>query len=213
MMTLYDYYRSSACYRVRIALNLKEIDYDKIPVDLVKNGGEHLLEQYRAVNPQGLVPVLQVDNLFISQSMSIIEYIEEQYPQPALLPASLTARAYVRSIANVVSCDMHPLNNLRVLKYLKHKLHCDTDVRNEWYHHWLKQGFDALEGILLKHASHGNCCYQDTPGLADIFLIPQVYNALRYEFSMQEYRHIMAIYEYCCSLEAFKDASPDSMTE
>lgn len=208
-MKLYDYYRSTACYRVRIALNLKQISYEKLSVHLVNNGGEQHQAIYKEVNPQGLVPTLDENGHILSQSLAIIEYLDEICPTPALLPTNPLGRGQVRSLALIIACDMHPLNNLRVLQQLKQQFQATEAQVNEWYHHWLKQGFDALEKQLEHLPRKADVCYGNEVGLADICLIPQVYNAKRFNFSMQDYPLINKINEHCLTLDAFRNAAPE----
>ncbi|MBM7456887.1 maleylacetoacetate isomerase/maleylpyruvate isomerase [Oceanisphaera litoralis] len=209
-MKLYDYVRSSAAYRVRIALNLKGVVYEAIPISLLD--GIHQGDSYRALNPTGLVPSLAIDDQgsgkgIIGQSLAIIEYLDECYPEPALLPATPLERARVRALALQVACDMHPLNNLRVLKYLTGELGISEAQKTAWYHHWLKQGLAPLEQQLS--ASDTPFCCGDTPGLADICLIPQLYNAHRFKLDMNPYPRLVAIDRACNRLEAFQRAHPD----
>ena len=210
-MKLYDYYRSSASYRVRIALNIKNIRYERMPVHLIQEGGEQNLPLYRELNPQGLVPTLIANDQIITQSLAIIEYLEEIEPAPPLLPKDALGRAMVRSMALLIACETHPLNNLKVLNYLRHELQCTEIQVKTWYHHWLKQSFDALEQRLTTSCRKQKLCYGNTVSIADIFLIPQVYNAHRFEFSMSNYPLINEIYEHCCGLDAFKKAEPESL--
>ena len=177
MGTLYDYHRSSACFRVRIALGLKGLAYDTLPVHLVRGGGEQHAESFRALNPAGLVPVWRDEHGVFNQSLAIIEYLEETYPEPALLPAQPAARARVRGFALGVACDIHPLNNLRVLKYLEQELGAAEPARQAWYRHWVEQGLAALEAQL--EPASAAFCFGDRPGLADCCLVPQLTNALR----------------------------------
>lgn len=209
MITLYDYFRSSACYRVRIALNLKKLPYKKIPVHLVDNGGEHHHANYKQVNPQELVPSLDMDGHIIHQSLAIIEYLEEVSSEIPLLPPEPLAKAQVRSVALMVACDIHPLNNLRILNALKQQFHADEAQIREWYHQWLKTGFNALETVLSTMKRSKPYCFGSTPTIADVCLIPQVYNAHRFEFSMENYPIINDIYDYCQHLPAFREASPE----
>lgn len=211
-MQLYDYYRSTASYRVRIALNLKNIPFEAIAVHLVRDGGEQHQAAYRALNPQGLVPTLidtAAANTPITQSIAILEYLEEQYPTPALLPEAPLARAQVRSLANLIASDMHPLNNLRVLQQLKKQFNASEADVTTWYHHWLKQGFDAFE-MRLKTTPRKNALFCDGEQItyADICLIPQVFNAVRFEFSLEPYPLIQAINTHCLSLKSFQAAAP-----
>jgi maleylacetoacetate isomerase len=208
---LYSYFRSSAAYRVRIALNLKNINYEIRPVHLLKNGGEQLKADYLALNPQGRVPVLVVGNTVLSQSSAIVEYLEEVYPNPPLLPANAIERAYVRSLAQIIACDIHPLNNLRVLDYLKGSI--KDEFQQAWRSHWIQEGFTALEQLLQKSAYRGRFCFGDTPGMADVFLIPQVYNALRYGCEMKSYPLISGIYENCMQEASFSNAAPENQPD
>jgi len=210
MIKLYDYFRSTACYRVRIALNIKNIAYEKITVHLVNNGGEHHSPEYHKINPQSLVPTLEVDGTFLHQSLAIIEYLDEAFPENPLQPQNPLTKADLRAMALIVACDMHPLNNLRVLNRLKAQFHADENQVMDWYHHWLKTGFDAFEEK-LKHLQRNKAvCYGDAPGLADLCLIPQVYNAKRFNFAMNDYPLINEINEYCLSLATFQHAAPES---
>jgi maleylacetoacetate isomerase len=208
---LYSYFRSSAAYRVRIALNLKNIDYEIHPVHLLKNGGQQFNTDYLALNPQGRVPVLVVEDKVLTQSSAIIEYLEEVYPSPPLLPADAVERAYVRSIAQIVACDIHPLNNLRVLGYLKGKL--KIDFEQAWRSHWIQEGLAALEQLLHTHNCSGRFCFGDKPGLADAFLIPQVYNALRLGCEMTNFPLISGIYQNCMQETAFSKAAPENQPD
>ncbi len=210
-MKLYDYYRSSASYRVRIALNIKNISYETLAVHLTAHGGEQHYPEYLKLNPQGLVPTLDENGHIISQSLAIIEYLEEICPTPSLLPQTPLGRAQVRSLALTIACDMHPLNNLRVLERLRTEMQATEQQVREWYHYWLKQGFDALESRLHTMPHKNKVCYGSEASLADICLIPQVYNAHRFDFSMESYPLINEIYAYCCTLEAFRDAAPEKV--
>lgn len=207
MTTLYGYFRSSAAYRVRIALNLKGLDYDQIPVNLVKGeqrGGEHL-----ARNPLGLVPSLVLDDCsVVNQSLAICEYLDEVHPEPSLLPVNALERARVRALAQSVACEIHPLNNLRVLKYLVREMGADEAAKLAWYHHWIAEGFTALEATLSNDPGSGDFCHGDTPTLADICLIPQVYNAERFECDLSAYPTIQRIAANCRTLPAFEKAAP-----
>lgn len=207
-MKLYDYYRSTASYRVRIALNLKNISYEKIPVHLINQGGEQHRPEYLQLNPQGLVPTLDENGHILTQSLAIIEYLNEINPNPPLLPANPLGRAQVRSMALIVACDMHPLNNLRVLTRLRTQFQATEQQVTDWYHHWLQLGFDALESKLQSCSHKNKVCYGTEITLADICLIPQVFNAHRFGFSMDNYPLINEINTYCLSLSAFKDAVP-----
>ena len=208
-MKLYDYYRSSSCYRVRIALNLKQITYTAIPVHLMNHGGEQNLPGYLELNPQALVPTLDENGHILTQSLAIIEYLDEINPSPALMPKNPFARAQVKSLALTIACDMHPLNNLRVLQQLKEQFQATDDQVLVWYHQWLKKGFDAIETKLRLLPRKKHVCYGAEVSLADICLIPQVYNAKRFNFPMNDYPLICEINDYCLMLQAFIQAAPE----
>lgn len=209
-MKLYDYYRSTACYRVRIALNIKNISYEKLTVHLINNDGEQHHLRYLAINPQGLVPTLDDNGHVLSQSLAIIEYLNDMNPRPALLPENPMERALVRSLAMDVACDMHPLNNLRVLQQLRQQFNATESQVHEWYHRWLKLGFDGLEARLQELPRTQPVCYGQNFSLADICLIPQVYNAIRFNFSMDNYPLITEINAYCLSDPAFYKSAPEA---
>ncbi|MFP4137370.1 MAG: maleylacetoacetate isomerase [Halomonas sp.] len=212
MTTLYGYFRSSAAYRVRIALNLKDLSYDQVPVNLVK--GEQRLDANLGRNAQGLVPSLVTDNgLVLNQSLAICEYLDERYPEPPLLPADAVGRARVRALAQLVACEIHPLNNLRVLKYLVNELGVDEEAKLGWYRHWIAEGFGALEIQLSREAGSGDFCHGDTPSLADICLIPQVYNAERFECDLSAYPTIRRIAANCRTLPSFAAAAPEAQPD
>lgn len=208
-MKLYDYYRSTASYRVRIALNLKNISYETLPIHLINQGGEQHFTSYLALNPQGLVPTLDENGHILSQSLAIIEYLDEICPSPALLPANPLGRAQVRSLAMMIACDIHPINNLRVLQQLKQQFQATEEQIQTWYHHWLTLGFDALEARLAHLPRKNHVCYGQQITMADVCLVPQVYNAKRCHFSMDNYPVINEINEYCLTLPAFVEASPE----
>ena len=212
-MILYDYWRSSAAYRVRIALNLKGLDYQAVSVHLVKQGGEQKLPAYKEINPQGLVPSLKSGNLTLTQSLAIIDWLDEVHPQPALLPQDPADRAYVRSLALAVACDIHPLNNLRVMNWLKTNTQMSDELYMQWYRHWIQEGFEAFEKQLLTSGLSGQCCYGDSPGLADLLLIPQVYNAERFNCPLDTYPQIRKIVAYCRTLPAFTRALPENQLD
>ncbi|MFC3283247.1 maleylacetoacetate isomerase [Litchfieldella rifensis] len=212
MTTLYGYFRSSAAYRVRITLNLKGLAYDQAPVNLIK--GEQRAEVYMARHPQGLVPMLTIDDgTQLIQSLAICEYLEERYPEPPLLPAEPADRARVRALAQLVACEIHPLNNLRVLKYLVNELKVDADAKLTWYRHWIAEGFTALETMLSREAGSGDFCHGDMPSLADVCLVPQVYNAERFECDLSPYPRIRRITANCRTLEAFQRAAPEEQPD
>jgi len=208
---LYSYFRSSAAYRVRIALNLKEIDYEIRPVNLLKNGGEQIQPDFLKLNPQGRVPVLLVDNTVLTQSVAIIEYLEEAYPKPPLLPAELLTRAFVRSLVQTIACDIHPLNNLSILNFLRTSL--KEDFEHAWRCHWIHEGFTAMEQRLQQQHNKSRFCYGDLPGMADAFLIPQVYNAMRFGCDMKNYPLISSIYKNCNENTAFINAAPENQPD
>ncbi len=209
-MILHDYFRSSAAYRVRIALNLKGLRAEHRYVHLLR--GEQRAEGYLALNPQGLVPTLEVGERRLTQSLAIVEYLEERHPLPPLLPPGAEDRAWVRSVALAVACDIHPLNNLRVLRYLEHTLRMDKAAREAWYRHWVEEGFRAVEPMLARRA-HGRYCLGDSPGLADVFLVPQVANAERFRVPLEPYPRIRAIEAACHALEAFERARPENQPD
>lgn len=209
-MILYDYFRSTACYRVRIALNLKKIAYETIEVHLVNNGGEQHSPQYHQVNPQELVPSLDINGHTLSQSLAIIDYLEETYPEIPLFPKDPFIKATLKSMAFIVACDMHPLNNLRVLNRLKEQFKANEEQVLDWYHHWLKAGFDAFEEQLTRLERNKPICFGSEITLADVCLIPQVYNAKRFHFDMANYPIINEINEYCSTIPAFRNAAPET---
>ena len=212
-MKLYSYWRSSAAYRVRIALNLKGLDYKVAPVHLLKDGGEQLQAEYQAINPQGVVPALVDGDVSVGQSLAIMDYLEDRYPEPALYPQSIEARAFARQIALVVACDIHPLNNLRVLKYLKRTLEQGDEARNEWYHHWVRGGFTALEKLLDGRDWQGPYCLDGQVTIADACLIPQIYNARRFEIAMDDFPSLVKIEQACMELAAFRSAAPENQVD
>jgi maleylpyruvate isomerase len=205
-MKLFGYYRSSAAYRVRIALNLKGLEVDHRFVHLRK--GEQSAPEYGALNPQGLVPMVIDGPQVLTQSLAIIEYLEETHPEPALLPKEPIERARVRAIAQAIACDIHPLNNLRVLRYLVGPLKVSDEAKNEWYRHWVVEGLTALERSLTPAAGTGTFCHGDKPTLADICLVPQVYNAERADVDLSPFPRITKIVTACRELRAFQDADP-----
>ncbi len=212
-MKLYGFFRSSAAYRVRIALNLKGLDYETVPVHLTRGGGEQFAPAYREKNPQSLVPVLEDSGLALSQSLAIIEYLEETRPHPPLLPATPAARARVRALALAVACEIHPLNNTRVLTYLTGPLGLSSETRNTWYHHWIALGLQALEARLAGERETGKFCHGDAPGLADCCLVPQLANARRFKCDVAPYPTLLGIEANCQALEAFRRAAPDQQPD
>ncbi|MFA7504540.1 MAG: maleylacetoacetate isomerase [Burkholderiaceae bacterium] len=213
MLTLYTYFRSSAAYRVRIALNLKDLPWDSVPVHLVRDGGEQGRPEHLARNPLGLVPVLQTDDGMLTQSLAIIEYLEETVPEPALLPADPSGRARVRALAQAIACDIHPLNNLRVLRYLGGELGIDEQARNTWYRHWVETGLAALERMLATDPRTGTFCHGDSPTLADCCLVPQVFNARRFDCRLDDKPTILRIVDACDQVEAFRRAAPGNQPD
>lgn len=205
-MILHGYYRSSASFRVRIALNLKGIGYSQATHHLRHD--EHLAPDYLAINPQGFVPALDDDGAIIVQSLAIIDYLEETRPAPPLLPTRPADRAHARALAQIVACDIHPIDNLRVLRYLRDPLGHDQETVGRWYNHWIATGFDALEAMLAKDKRTGTHCIGDTPGLADVCLVPQVVNAGNFKLDLTPYPTIRRIFDRCMALEPFAAAHP-----
>jgi len=206
MLKLYSYWRSSAAYRVRIALNLKVLDYSIVPVHLVRDGGEQHAEAYRTLNPQELVPLLDDGGLRVPQSLAIFQYLEERWPQPRLTPDDLPERARMWAFCQAIACDIHPLNNLRVLNYLQGKLSVSSADRDAWYRHWITEGFRALEQAV---AGSGTYAFGDAPTYADCCLVPQWYNAERYNTPLEDYPRLAAIVAACREHPAFAAAHPD----
>ena len=217
-MKLYGYWRSTAAWRVRIALNLKGLAWQAVPVHLLRGGGEQRMPAYLEINPQGLVPALQVDGLLLTQSLAIVEYLEETHPAPPLLPPDPGGRARVRSLAQLVASDIHPLNNLRVLQFLRDEFGVDDARRDAWYRHWVTVGLQALEARLAADPDTGRFCHGDMPGLADCCLVPQLYNARRYDCGLDGFSTALRIEAACMELDAFRaadaaaqpDARPDA---
>jgi len=205
-MKLYNYFRSSASFRVRIALALKGLPYDYVPVHIAK--GEHKKPPYAEISADTLVPMLELDDgARLSQSMAIIEYLDEIHPEPALLPADALGRARVRALAESVACEIHPLNNLRVLKYLVRELKLDDDAKNAWYRHWVREGLEAFERQLARQPA-STYCYGETPTLADCCLVPQIFNGQRFNCDFSGLDRTMRAFEACMKLEAFQAAQP-----
>ncbi|MDB5788858.1 maleylacetoacetate isomerase [Caballeronia mineralivorans] len=207
-MKLYSYFRSSAAYRVRIALNLKGLAYEYAPIHLLRDGGQQLKPEYRELNPDGIVPTFIDGDDVLTQSLAIIEYLEETHPEPALLPGRPLDRAFIRSIALQVACEIHPVDNLRVLKYLKHTLKVGDEAKDEWYRHWLESGFESLEKRLANDPRVGQLCFGNTPTLADLCLVPQVFNARRFNIDMSRYPTIERIADHAAQIDAFARAAP-----
>jgi len=206
-MKLYNYFRSSASFRVRIALHLKSLPYEYIAVHIGK--GEHKEAAYSTVAADNLVPNLVVDGEHLSQSMAIIEYLDETHPEPALLPKDASGRARVRALAQSIACEIHPINNLRVLKYLSVNLGLNEDQKNTWYRHWVDLGLQAFEKQLA-HSPAGAFCHGDTPGMADCVLVPQIFNAKRFNVELGGFKRTMAVFEACMALPAFQQAQPSA---
>lgn len=209
-MKLYSYFRSSASYRVRIALNIKNVPYDIVPVHLVK--GDQKSDDYKAKNPSGLIPALELDNgTVIGQSMAILDFLENEYPNTPLLPKDHSDRAIVLSMCHIIACDTHPLNNLRVLNYLTHELTITDEQKQDWYTHWITVNFTALEALLKTHS--GQYCFGNHITMADICLVPQVYNANRFKVDLTAFPNILKIVENCNQLEAFIQAQPQNQPD
>jgi maleylpyruvate isomerase len=208
MLKLYNYYRSSASFRVRIALNLKGLNYDYVPVHLTKGGGQQFASEFKSLNADALIPVLDDDGRVLTQSLAIIEYLDETHPEPPLLPASPVDRAYVRGFALTIACEIHPLNNLRVLRYLVKELGASDDSKNTWYRHWVEQGLAALETRVVSERRSGRHVLGDQVGLADVVLVPQVFNAKRFDCRLDHVPTLMRIFDHCMELPAFADAQP-----
>lgn len=213
-LRLYGYWRSSAAYRVRIGLNLKGLAYESAQVHLIRDGGEQHLPQFAQANPQKLIPVLQHGDRLIRQSLAIIEYIDEVWSdRQALLPATARGRARARSLSLLVACEIHPLNNLRVLQYLEGEWRAPQSERDEWVRHWIREGFDALEALLADDPATGTFCEGDQPTMADCCLIPQVYNARRFAVDLAPYPTIRRIEAECLALPAFDAARPERQAD
>ena len=210
-MKLFGYFRSSAAFRVRIALNLKGLAYEDAFIHLRR--GDQRGGDYLAVNPQGLVPALEIDGQTLIQSMAIIEYLDETHPEPPFLPTDPAGRARVRALAAIVACDIHPINNLRVLRYLSRPLGHDQAAIETWYNHWIASGFEAFERLLATDRRAGDFCDGDRPGLADIALVPQVVNSERYKLDLSPYPAISRIHANCMKLDAFAAAHPDNQPD
>src|SRR5918997_1719095 len=212
-MKLYTFFRSSASYRVRIALNLKGLEYEQAAIHLRRGGGEQLKPAYKTINPQALVPALEDNGQVYSQSLAIIEYLEERYPKPALLPSDAADRAVVRSMALLIACEVHPIQNLRVLNHLKndHKLSDDDTIR--WARHWIDLGLSALEQMTISLSKQGEFCFGQTPTMADLCLVPQLSNARRFGVDLSAYPKLLAIEAACMSLPAFADAAPENQPD
>jgi len=212
-MKLFSYFRSSAAFRVRIALNLKGVPYEVVPIHLLKSGGEQFSEHYVSTNPLSLIPVLEDGNQVLFQSMAIIEYLEERYPEPALLPSDPAARAYVRAVAQTIACDIHPLNNLRVLRYLVRELHVSDQDKDAWYRHWVEMGLAQLDRILVSRGLSGRYTLGDQVTIADLAIVPQIFNARRFGCDLTSARTLTAICDRCMELDAFVRAEPSAQPD
>jgi maleylacetoacetate isomerase len=210
-MKLYGFFRSSAAFRVRIALNLKQLSAERVFIHLRRN--DQSAPAYLALNPQGLVPALEEDGQVFTQSLAIIEYLDETHPAPPLLPGHPADRARVRALAQLIACDIHPIDNLRVLRYLADPLGHDEATIARWFNHWIERGFTALEQFLAEDGQTGAFCHGDTPGLADICLVPQVFNARRYKLDMTSYPTISRIFATCMKIDAFEMARPEKQPD
>jgi len=212
-MKLYTFFRSSASYRVRIALNWKGIGYEQAAIHLRRGGGEQLMPAYQALNPQGLVPALEDNGRILTQSLAIIEYLEETHPNPPLLPQNAADKALVRSMALVIACEVHPIQNLRVLNYVKATYNQTDEQVNQWAQHWIDLGLSALQELIVGQSKGGKFCFGDSPSLADICLIPQLGNARRYGCDLSKYPTILAIEKNCNAIPAFTDAAPEKQPD
>ena len=212
-MKLHSYWRSSAAYRVRIALNLKGLDYEIAPVHMLKDGGEQRQAEYLAVNPQGLIPTLEDGDLKLGQSLAIMDYLEAKHPEPPLYPQTLAERALAQQLALAIACDIHPLNNLRALKYLKNDLGVEDEARDAWYRHWISAGFAALETLLRERNWRGPYCLGQQATLADACLVPQMYNARRFETPLDDFPILTQIEAACLALPAFERAATENQVD
>ena len=210
-MKLYSFFRSGTSHRLRIALNLKGLVYEQIAVDLRRE--EHLGDAFKAINPQQLVPVLQADERLMIQSPAIIEWLEERYPTPPLLPGDAGDRAQVRALAAIVSCDIHPINNRRILEALRHRFGADEAAVNDWCGTWISAGFDAIEALLSKDPQRGDFCFGSAPTLADVYLVPQVESARRFKVDLARWPLVQAVDAACAQLEAFRKAAPSAQPD
>ena len=212
-MKLYTFFRSSASFRVRIALNLKGLGYEQVPIHLRRGGGEQFTANYKQINPQSLLPTLESEGRYLTQSLAIIEYLDETHPNPPLLPKNAADRALVRSMALVIACEVHPIQNLRVLNYVKKEYQQSDDQVNQWAQHWIDLGFASLEQMISAQTARGKFCFGDTPTVADICLVPQLGNARRFGCDLSRYPNIVSIEKVCLALPAFADAAPDKQPD
>jgi maleylpyruvate isomerase len=212
-MKLYTFFRSSASYRARIALNLKGLDYEQIPIHLRRGGGEQFSAAYKAINPQALLPALEDQGRILTQSLAIIEYLEERYPNPPLLPADPADRAWVRSMALIIACEVHPIQNLRVLNYLKNEHQQSDDAVNNWARHWIDLGLAALDQMVLRPAQPVRFCAGDVPTVADVCLVPQLANARRFGCDLSRFPALLRIESHCAAVPAFANAAPEKQPD
>jgi maleylpyruvate isomerase len=212
-MKLYTFFRSSASYRVRVALNLKGLDYEQVAIHLRRGGGEQFGAAYKAINTQGLVPALEDGGRILIQSLAIMEYLDERHPEPPLLPSDPADRALVRSMALIVACEVHPIQNLRVLVYLKKNLNQSEDELNRWAQHWIQLGLSALEQMVVASPKRGKFCFGDAPTIADICLVPQLANARRFGCDLSEFPTLLQIETHCTALPAFANAAPEKQPD
>ena len=213
MVKLYSYFRSSASYRVRIALNYKGVPYEYAAIHLLKDGGQQFSEAFRALNADALVPVLEDEAHLLTQSLAIVEYLEETAPDPPLMPRDVIERAYVRSIASAIACDIHPLNNLRVLRYLVRTLGVSDEQKNAWYRHWVEHGLAAVEARISAEDRSGRFSLGDAVTMADVFVVPQIFNAQRMDCNLGQVPTLMRIFSNCMELPAFISAQPSSQPD
>lgn len=212
-MHFHGYFRSSSAYRCRIAFNLKNLEYNFTSVHLRRGGGEHKSREYRMMNPQSLVPALEYEGQVFTQSMAIIEWLDEKFPKPHLLPKNTDKRAHVRAFSQAIACEIHPLQNLRVLQYIRSDLGGNQEDTDKWCRHWIEEGLSACEALLRKQKKKNKFCFGDSPGMADICLVPQVFSAERFGADISKLTRIRSVYEACNDLPAFADAHPSRQTD